>query len=87
MKTAKDLCSKAAIKLNLPAKYVWEVYNSYWKAIREYLSELPLKDTNIEELKTLNTSLNISSLGKFFVDFESIKKKRNKYERLRNKKI
>ena len=87
MKTAKDLCAEAAIKLNLPTKYVWEVYNSYWKAIREYLSELPLKDNDIENIKTHNTSINVGSLGKFFVDFKSMERKRRSYERHQNKKV
>jgi hypothetical protein len=28
--TPKEIAYKAAIKINLPPKYVWEVYKSYW---------------------------------------------------------
>ena len=86
--TIKELCTKVALELNLPPKYVWEVYKSYWKAIRLYLSELPLKeDISEEEFSKLKTSINIPSLGKFYVDFGLVDGKKKKYERYNNNKI
>lgn len=86
MKTAKELCNKAALKLNLPPNYVWEVYKSYWKAVRTHISTLPLRDSlTEEEFSKLRTSINIPSLGKFYVDWEELKRKKLKHERYYNK--
>lgn len=81
MTTAKELCAKAALKLNLPPAYVWEVYKSYWKAVRAYLSSLPLKENLSEEdFSKLKTSINIPSLGKFYVDWNELARKKKKHE-------
>ena len=40
---------KAAKQLNLPVKFVGEVYTAYWKYVRNYLSSLNLKDDITEE--------------------------------------
>lgn len=30
----KDIINKVAIQLNLPPKYVWEIYKGYWSYVR-----------------------------------------------------
>ena len=82
----KDLCTKVALDLNLPPKYVWEVYKSYWKAIRNYMSSLPLKELSEEDLGKIRTNINIPSLGKFFIDLEGLNRKKQRYEGYSNKK-
>ena len=85
MKT-KDLCVKVALELNLPTAYVWEVYSSYWKSIREHISSLPLKGKlSEEEFSQLKTNVNIPSLGKFHVDWSNLTNKKTKYERYCNR--
>lgn len=82
MKNVKELCTKAAVKLNLPPDYVWEVYKNYWRAVRVHISELPLKESLSEEaFLKLKTSINVPSLGKFYIDWDSLKRKKEKHER------
>ena len=82
----KDVIKKAAMKLNLPHKYVWGVYKAYWAAVNNYISELPLKeDITKEEFDKLKTSVNIPSLGKFYVDWEHLKSKKKEHERYKRK--
>lgn len=84
--TPKEIAFKAATKLNLPPKYVWEVYKSYWMFIRHYITSLNLKDINEEDFSKLRTNINIPSLGKFHLDWERIENKRKENERYKNKK-
>lgn len=88
MKTAKELCAKAALKLYLPPSFVWGVYKSYWKAVRAYISQLPLKENLSEEdFLKLKTSINIPSLGKFYVDWDEMSKKKKRHEGYNHKKV
>lgn len=82
----KEVIREAALQLNLPQEYVWKVYKNYWKSIREFMSSLQIKDITEEEFEKLQTSVNIPSLGKFYIDFKSIKHKKDKYEIYKNKK-
>lgn len=82
-----DLCYKAASELNLPPKYVWEVYKSYWMAIRIHMSSQPLKgDLTEEEFNNLKPNVNIKSIGKFYITWKDFKSKKDNYERYNNKK-
>lgn len=82
----KDIINKVAIQLNLPPKYVWEIYKGYWSYVRQYLSSLPLKDIETqEEFSKLRPNVNIPSIGKFHLDWERLKSKREN-ERTKNKK-
>lgn len=85
--TPKEICAEAAMKLNLPHEYVWEVYKSFWKTVRIYIATLPLKEDIAEEdLSKIKTSVNIPSIGKFYLDWDKLKRKKDKYERYSNKK-
>lgn len=55
----------------LPKELIKKAYNSYWRAIREHFSSLPLKeDIPEEEFKILKPSINISSIGKLYVTYD-----------------
>jgi hypothetical protein len=83
--TPKEIAYKAAIKINLPPEYVWEVYKSYWQFIRHYISSLNIKDLHSEEdFNKLRTNINVPSLGKFHLDWERIQNKRKENERYKN---
>jgi hypothetical protein len=85
--TAKELAYKAAIELNLPPKYVWEVYKSYWIFIRNHISSLQLKDIKDENgFNVLKTNINVPSLGKFHIEWDRIQNKRKENERYKNYK-
>lgn len=85
--STKEIAYKAAMILNLPPNYVWKVYKSYWKAVRTYISSLPLKENlTKEEFDKLRTNINIPSLGHFTLDWDRLEYKKGEYERLNNKK-
>lgn len=83
--TTKEIAYKAAVELNLPPKYVWEVYKSYWMFVRNYISSLDVKTiTTEEEFNKLRTNINIPSLGKFHLDWNRLENKRKENERHKN---
>ena len=85
--TTKEIVTKVALQLNLPPKEVWEIYKAYWSFIRHHLSNLPLKDVPTEEeFNKLRTNINIPSLGKFHLEWDRLKRKKEENERLKNKK-
>lgn len=85
--TTKDIVRKASIQLNIPYEKVWDVYNAYWKFIRQHISSLPLKeDITEEEFSELKTNINVPSLGKFHLEWERLCDKKKEHERLKNKK-
>ena len=73
----KDIATKAALQLNLPPNLVWGVYKLYWFFIRQHISIL--------SFSKLRPNINIPSLGKFHVEWERLKNKKED-ERLKNKK-
>ena len=87
MKSVRELCAKAAVELNLPPNFVWEVYKNYWRAVRVHISGLPLKESLSEEdFSKLKTSINVPSLGKFYIDWDLLEGKKRKHERYNHKK-
>jgi len=87
MKSVSDICADVAMDLNLPHKYVWEIYKSYWKAVRAHMSSMPLKENITEQdLADAKVSVNIPSIGKFYVDWDRLKRKKVKNERYNNNK-
>jgi hypothetical protein len=66
--TYNDIIAKVSDELDLPKKFVDKVYRSYWRAVREHISSLPLKeDLTDEEFMKLQPNVNIPSLGKLYV--------------------
>lgn len=85
--TTQEVIKKAAVELNLPYKRVWEIYQAYWESIREYISSLLLKECESEEeFSKIRANVNISSLGKFHIDWERLTNKKEENERIKNKK-
>ena len=86
----KEIISKVAADNNLSVSFVDKVYRCYWKAIRRYITSLPLKDdlTDDEFLK-LRPNVNIPSIGKLYVTSEVYRRKKNNHkaiiERINNK--
>lgn len=75
--TTKEIAYKAALELDLPPKYVWEIYKSYWMFIRHYITSLNVKEIdNEKDFNKIRTSINVPSLGKFHLDWNRIENKR-----------
>ena len=95
--TYSEIISQVSSSIGLPKLLVDRTYKAYWKAIREYIKSLPLKeDLTDDEFKQLRPNVNIPSLGKLNVTldrYHSTKKyfelhyknyKENKYKKDNN---
>lgn len=75
-------------KLDLPESIVKQTYESYWKFIRDTIQSLPLKeDLNEEEFKSLRTNINVPSIGKLSVTWDSYQRMKERFKilgKLRN---
>lgn len=73
--TYKEIISRVSKETGLPIKIVDRVYMSYWKAIREHVENLPLKEElTDEEFIKLQPNINIPSIGKLNVTLERYRK-------------
>ena len=69
--TYDKIISKVSAEVNLPIKLVDRTYKAYWKAIRQYIKSLPLKeDLTDEEFMQLRPNINLPSLGKLNVTLD-----------------
>jgi hypothetical protein len=78
--TYEEIVAKVSEDTGLSRKLVDSTYKSYWRAVREHIKSLPLKeDLSEEEFKKLKPSVNIPSLGKLYVTYERYMKIRKQY--------
>jgi len=88
--TYKDIIVKVAGDLGLSKRLVDKTYRAYWKAVREHISSLPLKeDLTDEEFMKLQPNVNIPSIGKLYVTlnrYHRINESYNNYLQKQNKK-
>lgn len=81
LKEVKELSKK----LNIPENVILNAHRGYYKFIKEKLEELPLKeDLTDESLDSMVKSINVSSLGKFFIDIDKYKRKKEIYKQYLN---
>ena len=80
--TYREIVAKIAEGLNLPKELVDKTYRGYWRAVKEHIEALPLKeDMSEEEFTRMQPNVNIPSLGKLNVTFERYKTLRQIYEK------
>lgn len=88
--TLEDIYARVAMDTGLPRKMVGKIYRTYWRAVRDYVSDLPLKeDWTDEEFLALRPNVNIPSIGKLAVtleDYHKAKRKFNRAKKIRNVK-
>lgn len=76
-----DIIEEVSSELNIDSDYINKIYKSYWKAIKDIISNLPLKeDLNEEDFKKIKTNFNIPSLGKLNCTFENYKRIKDRYK-------
>ena len=79
----KNVIKQTAIELNMPEDFVDKVYKSFWKAIKNEIQNLPLKeDLNEETYKNYRTNFNIPSIGKLNCTFKRYSKVKYIYNKL-----
>lgn len=85
---SKEVLKKISTELGLEEYVVEKVWLSYWKFIKETLSNLPDMDkVTKEEFDELRTNFNIPSIGKLYSSFDKVEKisKHRKTKKLRKR--
>ena len=78
--TYDEIIEKVADSTGLHKTLVNKIYKAYWRAVKEYIEALPLKeDLTDEEFNALRPNVNIPSLGKFYVTLERYKNIKKKH--------
>lgn len=79
-----------ARKLCIDPSKVEEVYKSYWKFVKEHISDIGyVMEMSKEEIDSTDTNFNIPYIGKLYMDFtklDNYKKQLKKYENATAKK-
>lgn len=82
-----DIIAKVAGNLSLPTALVDRAYRSYWRAVREHIAALPLKDDlTDEEFLELQPNVNIPSIGKLYVTLDRYRGVKKRFQILSNLK-
>jgi len=69
--TYEEIIHRTSSETGLAKRLVDRTYKAYWKAIREYIKSLPLKeDLTDEEFMQLRPNINLPSLGKLNVTLD-----------------
>lgn len=80
----EKIVTEVAESLGLPKKLVDRAYRSYWRAVREHISSLPLKDDlTDEEFNQLQPNVNIPSIGKLYVTIGKYRWLKDKFEQIK----
>lgn len=83
----EETISQVAKETGLPCELVKKTYKSFWRAVKEHIEALPLKDNlSDEEFLKLQPNVNIPSIGKLYVDLKRYKRVKKSFE-VRNYKI
>ena len=73
--TYDKIIAEVAASLGLSKQITDRIYKSYWKAVREHITALPLKeDLTEEEFLKLRPNVNIPSIGKLYVTLDRYKR-------------
>lgn len=79
--TLDEIITQVSKELNLPRRIVDRVYKAYWRAVREHVTSLPLKqDLAEEEFSKLQPNVNIPSIGKLYVTWDRYQRMKRAYK-------
>ena len=85
--TYKEIIAEISVRLNLPKGLVDKTYRAYWRAVREHIESLPLKEElTDEEFLKLQPNVNIPSIGKLYVTLDRYKAMKAVNRKLKQKK-
>ena len=86
----KDIIQRVSEETGISKKIVDKTYKAYWRAIREHITSLPLKDNlTDDEFKQLQPNINIPSIGKLYVTldrYRRMKRINEKFNQLKKDK-
>lgn len=67
----EEIISGVAVETGLSERLVDKTYKAYWRAIKQYIASLPMKeDLTDEEFEKLKPNINIPSIGKLHVTLD-----------------
>ena len=85
--TYDEIISSVSESTGLSRRFVDRTYRAYWRAVRQYISSLPLKqELTDEEFCQLRPNISIPSIGKLYVTLERYRGKKNQFAHVRNYK-
>lgn len=71
----QEIYQKVSKDMGLPTTIIEKGYKAFWKAAREHITSLPLKeDLTDEEFMRLQPNVNIPSIGKLHVTLDRYKR-------------
>lgn len=77
----KEIVNEVSKNTGLSRDIVDKTYKAYWKAIREHIASLPLKDDlTDEEFLKLKPNINIPSIGKLYVTLDKYKRMKKMFK-------
>lgn len=77
-----EIIAKVAEEVGLSKTKVDRIYHAYWKAIRHHITTMPLKEKlTEEEFLKLRPNVNIPSLGKIYITWDSYRTQRWSFEK------
>ena len=69
--TYDEIIAEVAASTGLGKTITNKIYRAYWKAVRQHITSLPLKeDLTEEEFLKLQPNVNIPSIGKLYVSLK-----------------
>ena len=81
--TYEEIISHVADSTGLNERLVEKTYRAFWRAVKEHIQALPLKeDLTDEEFMTLKPNVNIPSIGKLYVTPERYRKVKHVHQKL-----
>ena len=79
--TYDEIITKVSASLGLSKGLVDKTYRAYWRAVREHITSLPLKeDLTDEEFMGLQPNVNIPSIGKLHVTLDRYHRMKKSFE-------
>lgn len=89
MKSWDEIFTEAAKEMGMTKTVVKKIYMTFWRGVRDHIKGLPLKtDLTKEEFEQMKVSVNIPSIGKIYVPWETYEGMRKWYKlRTQNKEL
>lgn len=76
----QEIVASVASELGVSSRLVDRAYRAYWKAVREHITTIPMKeDISDATLLSLRPNVNIPSIGKLYVNIDRYKRLKENY--------
>ena len=82
----EDIFKQVSEDLNIPVDTVRLAYKTYWKFIKEHISELPLKECTEEQLEDMKCCFYLPYIGTLYCNKDTFKKSVKNHEIKKNLK-